>query len=310
MAETVEAFACPKCGKIIEYGTHPCPFCGMPITWEGFTPPVREQVALTDAATERIGQVFPLTELPARGIETVRTPVVEEVTAVVAGSMNGQSESTAAFQQTEFSQDETFAMSSAQPSTTVAKISVSSTYPPLLQTAAFPSQQDEASLTSRIEIPPAPQIEVLSASQVRLEPAPQAETVRASWATQAASVSDPILNAPAPASDSVPLPAPAPAPTLTLASVSESIFAPDTVSSPVSIPVQTPAPAPLSVEALTPAPALNFVLDQTLDQAPASDSASNSVVVSDPAPDLAPDPTPTPVGTPNDHPPAPTPTPY
>jgi RNA polymerase subunit RPABC4/transcription elongation factor Spt4 len=44
---TEKAYACPKCGNIIEYGVKFCPYCSMPIAWEGFVSFVHENAKAT-----------------------------------------------------------------------------------------------------------------------------------------------------------------------------------------------------------------------------------------------------------------------
>ena len=61
MSESTLVFACPKCGQVIASGVNPCPYCGMPIEWEG----------LDDFQTEPTYSRVPTPEL------SLPTPAVE-----------------------------------------------------------------------------------------------------------------------------------------------------------------------------------------------------------------------------------------
>ena len=89
MAETNKAFACPKCGRVIGYQTDPCPYCDMPIAWEGIEPPV-QTVVQPSIPVSTVPEETVLTQTtPAQTVFAQRTPTqtttpVADIGAVAA----------------------------------------------------------------------------------------------------------------------------------------------------------------------------------------------------------------------------------
>jgi hypothetical protein len=85
MSEMEQVFACPKCGRILEYGTNPCPFCAMPIAWEGFErqgPAVEESAAVSEESTAVFEEPDLAVEEPSVAVQDLDL-AIEEPTATL-----------------------------------------------------------------------------------------------------------------------------------------------------------------------------------------------------------------------------------
>ena len=112
MAGSDKAFACPKCGQIIEFGANPCQYCGMPIIWEGFEPPEQTEADAGPPADLHSG-------LSQADVQAMPFPQAEQLQAAPELTLQTRVESVPTVPQTQVSQP----LASPEPQITTVNIS-------------------------------------------------------------------------------------------------------------------------------------------------------------------------------------------
>ena len=292
MAGSDKAFACPKCGQIIEFGANPCQYCGMPIIWEGFEPPeqmesstelpVIEQPDLSQADI-RVGDVVGVSTLQSdAGVLSVSQPMAppfpqsERLQATPEPTLRTRVESVSTMQQTQVPQP----LASPEPQITTVNISRSPAAAAATMAAPVSTTAETAAQISATQ---------LAAAQLAAANATAATVPRSvSQPATSVTVSQPAAAATiAPIVETIPGFDSTPASSSTLASASTGVSATVTVEAApayATVPAQTLTPTPTPKPTPTPTPAPAPVPDST----PALDPASVPAAAAESTPDSAP----------------------